>query len=318
MKKQTFKNFKIGDYKVETNPDHLQDIFPVIGKLFSKEELISVFNNVIESDRVFQENDFGKEGDEQKINLLFNQALDTFYNVNMVAKSYLMYSISLLEAKTSTFFIKNILKILDVGNKTLVKDINDKIWSKIFSSKSKFNDFKHKFTIWNKEVEIINFFKEMTLGNYIFILTRLNDNLIKDFFTVSKIPSTNVVFKKMKQTPERSINSLKLSLKIAKEWRNAIIHETIIIDPLLLQRIADKVRPEIPLATTYEKMDYLFDAINLCLTDIGYTQLKFRLSRHIDREISEKNKKQHRNNKDVKLSLKYIDLFNFYQKKEKK
>ncbi len=312
MKGQNVKKIRIKDISYEINSFVKQEINPIIGKLYSIEELETVLDRVI---------DTKKFTDEKKENeVIINNATATFHHVNLIVKSYLMYILSMIEAKMRTFFEVYIIKtIIDDLPSTNIAEIKDEYWiENLFINKRKFNDFKHKFNIYDSKKTPRIFFKDMTMGEYTFILTRLKKKHLELFFSRTKDQlKENFVYEFMHKDEniERELATFRKSLKVVKELRNYIIHRIIILDPLIFESICDKEKPDKPLIKNEDKIDYIFDSINLVMADMGYNQIGNRISRHIDREITSKNKKF---NKTITLDIKQLNLLGFYKKKTKK
>lgn len=309
MKGQNIKKININDVDYEINKYVKQEINPVLGKLFSFEKFSSVLERAINIKKLNNK----KESEEIQI----NNAIATYYHVNLITKSYLMYILSMIEAKMRTFFEINIInKIMKDFPSKNINEIDDNYWvENLFESKGKYNDFKYKYLVHKTEKSPKLFFWDMTMGDYTFILTRLKKEFVKNFYSRTKEQlKENFVYKSMKEENgvDRELATLKKSLKVVKELRNYIIHKILVLDPLVFDSISDKERPTKPLIESEDKINYIFDSINLVTADMGYTQIGNRISRHIDREIKSKNSKLDKNN--IRLDVKTLNLYGFYKK----
>lgn len=309
MKNQKLKTIEINGNTYGIDNDHKQGYFPYLGIIIDKSDLVNNFISVLDFESI------EKIKTEEKRVKAVNQALETFFHINLISKHYLSYISSHIEAKLKSFF-KNVVlsEISETQRKREIKKVNQDVIKKFFSSKRKYNDFYYRYLSSNGDIILEKLIANMTFGGLVFTLKRMKDEYIINFFN-NYSPKKTTMYKYLNDSGETEINikAYKKMLDIARGLRNYVVHNTLIINEIDIITIFKDITLDRIVENNNEVMDIIFESLSFCLKDVGYETIRTRLSRHIDRELKDKNSSKFRNEKKCKLSLRYIHLFNFYE-----
>ncbi|NOQ50214.1 MAG: hypothetical protein GQ557_00920 [Mycoplasmataceae bacterium] len=271
--------------------DNLQkgEINKMINIIIPDFEVEEIFNKII--------------SDKGKLNPA--AALETFLIANILIKEYLMFISTLVEMLIKTWLVK----IFSNENNDLNKkigELDDAFLNEYLNSSRKI--YKFQWMTKNKQkITLYDFIKNSTLGAQVKFMSLLKDDYIINLFLSKKQRTKEVANNRLNR------NEALACLKTAKEIRNNVNHDSIVLDQNKYVSIFDNNTKfsNIHLALNDgEKIETVFKSIDYLLKSTGYNKVQNRLSRQVERQLSQLNLKWD----NPRLDFSFLKLDFIYKK----